>query len=207
MMGRHRGSSHKRGHRRGYSLLELVAVALLAAGLIALVGRWVGQLGQVALQQASTGLLSNSVVVADRLEDDLTAAVSCTGTDSPVREVTASRLEVYVADDDGTVDLVRWEVDTGTGLLTRAEAEAVGSCSYPPLSSGNEMIGSVATGSPEAPLFVPVSEADPTDPEGVYGICTDRDDARCRISALEVNLTVLDAGTPVVSLQVLPVGL
>lgn len=193
------------GRRNGYSLLELIVVALLAAALIALVGRWVGQLGQLALQQAASGIQVESVVAADRLEDDLTAAVRCSGTDSEIREITAGRIEFYVLDEDGNVDVVRWEVDPVAGVLTRAEVPALNGCTYPPVPEGSFVLDQVATGSAEAPLFIPVSDAD-SGVEDIYGLCTDRDSARCRISSVEVNLTVLDGGVPVVSRQVIRVG-
>lgn len=190
---------------RGYSLLELVIVALLAAALVALIGRWVGQLGQVALQQATGNLNSASVVTVDRIEDDIVSAVSCTGTDSPIREISASRLELYVSNGSG-VQLVRWEVDATTGNLTRAAVEPTQGCEFPEPPAGAFVLGSVVTGTAGAPLFTPLSEATVAGSAEVYGTCSNRDLDRCRIDAVETNLTVLDGATPVVSRHVVAVG-
>lgn len=209
MIQRYQNRTRSRTHNRtrgGYSLLELVVVAILAAVLIGLVGRWVGQLGQVALQQATSGLQAEAVVAADRLEDDLTAAVLCTGTDTAIRDISPSRLDLYVAGDGSSVVLVRWEVNPLTGILTRAVVSASDGCSFPEPGQGNFVIDSVATGSAEAPLFVPVSDATSLPDAELYGTCATTDLPRCRVFAVEVNLTVIDGGTPVLSQQVLRVG-
>lgn len=193
-------------HRsRAYTLVELSIVALLSAVLIAAAARWVGQLGQVALQQVATGVQANVIIATDRLDDDITAATHCNPwqLDSPVVEVTQSSLTMYVdSDGDGNVKLVRWSVDTNTGLLTRAEAEPGANCSAATLPQGVIMLTGVATGTSQSPVFTPAFDGILTENATDWGECVDRSSERCRFDAIAVNLTVLDTGEPVVATNI-----
>ena len=207
-IGRHNLHRSKSG-RLGYTLVELAVVAVLGAVLIAIAARWVGQLGQVALQQVAGGVQANVIVASDRLEDDLTAAVHCDpwNLDSPIAEVTPSSLYLFVdANGDGTPTFVRWSVNLETGLLTRAEGAAGEACSQPTLPTGVALIESVATGTAETPLFTPAVGGVLATSASDWGICTNSIEARCQIDAVQVDLTVLDGGTPITVTHHFPVG-
>lgn len=188
--------------RRGYTLVEITIVAVLSAALITIAARWVGQLGQVALQQVATGVQANVIIATDRIEDDITAAAHCNPwqLDNPVAEITPSSMTLFVdADGDGEVKLVRWSVDTTTGLLTRAEAAVGSDCSQPELPAGVVLLTGVATGTTGSPLFVPTFDGEISDSAADWGVCADRSVDRCRFDGVSVELTVLDAGTPTVT--------
>jgi len=187
---------------RAYTLVELTIVALLSAALIAVAARWVGQLGQVALQQVSTGVQSNVIIAMDRLDDDITAATHCDpwNLDSPLVEIAPSSMTLYTdTDGDGEVKLVRWSVDTATGLLTRAEAAAGENCSQPELPAGVLLLTGVTTGTTSTPMFTPTYDGAPSQDATDWGSCADRTLDRCRIDGVSVELTIADAGTPIVT--------
>ena len=190
-------------HRsRAYTLVELTIVALLSAALIAVAARWVGQLGQVALQQVGTGVQSNIIIAMDRLDDDITAATHCdpSSLDSPLVDVSPSSLTLFTDNDgDGEVKLVRWSVDTTTGLLTRAEAPIGLNCAQPDLPSGVLLLTGVTTGTLSTPVFTPVYDGAPSEESTDWGSCTSRILDRCRIDGLSVVMTVSNSGSPVIT--------
>lgn len=193
----------------GYTIAELVVVALIGTILIGIAARWVGQLGQVALQQVATGVQSNAIIATDRLEDDLTAAVQCNpwGTDSPLAEITNSSLTIFAdINGTGTPTLVKWSVDTESGVLTRSESELGSDCSI--IASGNDvaMLTGVATGGAAAPLFIPSINGVLATNEAAYGLCENSYAQRCQIDSIQVELTVLDAGSPINVTYHIPIG-
>jgi type II secretory pathway pseudopilin PulG len=196
---------HDRGSRRrsrAYTLVELTIVALLSAALIAVAARWVGQLGQVALQQVGTGVQSNIIIAMDRLDDDITAATHCDpwNLDSPLVDISPSSLTLFTDNDgDGEVKLVRWSVDTNTGHLTRAETQVGPNCSQPELPNGVLLLTGVTTGTLNTPVFTPVYAGLPSEQSTDWGSCTNRVIDRCRMEGLSVMMTVSNSGSPVVT--------
>ena len=194
--------SRSRNFSRAYTLVELTIVALLSAALIAIASRWVGQLGQVALQQVGSGVQSNIIIAMDRLDDDITAATHCDpwSLDSPLVEVSPSTLTLFTdTDGDGEVTIVRWSVDTTNGYLTRAEAAVGQNCSQPDLPSGVLLLTGVTTGTLNTPVFTPVYDGNTSEESTDWGYCVNRITDRCRMDGLSVVMTVSNSGTPIVT--------
>jgi hypothetical protein len=135
------------------------------------------------------------------MDDDVTAASHCSpwGLDNPVVEITPSSLTLFSdTDGDNVVSLVRWSVDTTTGVLTRSEAPVGSDCALPVLPDGVVQMTGVTTGTSEAPLFSPSYDGVVSEDMTDWGACADRSTQRCRIGGVQVDLTVAEAGVPIV---------
>jgi type II secretory pathway pseudopilin PulG len=108
---------------RGFTLLELIIVAVVAMVIFAFLIRWVMNLGTISdngLSQSQAARSTLSVDVA--LGADTSQATACGNFLTPIRAFDPKVLELYVSSTFADVEethLVRYEVADGT--LTRAE--------------------------------------------------------------------------------------
>lgn len=113
------------GLLRGFTMLELVVTIVVTGALFGLLLPWVMNLVTVSAANLDTAAAARAVTtVTAALDRDLTAAVTCPATGTPVAQSSPADLSVYTRDpgDTAAVLLVTWRLAGGN--LERAAVPA-----------------------------------------------------------------------------------
>lgn len=195
--------TRNRRSRRAVTLLEVAVVAAVASIIFLLLIRWLLTLAAVDATTLSTGQAARATNYVDaRLSADLAAAAGCTTyTASPLRELSPTTLALYTSggrtDGSTGMQLVVWNLDTASGLLTRWSTPIVDTagCTSPPaapaVGSRPVMADQVSTAGGARTFTALSGGADAGDCSVISGAPTG---AACRAGAVSVTLSTATGG-------------
>jgi Tfp pilus assembly protein PilW len=212
---------------RGFTLLELVFVGLIASVLFLVLIRWVLTLGAASSATLDNASAQRSADVArDAFAADVVTARPCAlGEQTALRQIAPDRVSFYISNDgsrpDTPVDLVQWQVD-GTNLTRQLVAATdldgdgiAGACefpaNFPKQAAGKSYADNITAiqsdriaGGDQSlrPAFYTVSGGQTvTDPAQAWGTCAQHQSAdRCYASAIGLNWlfrSPVDGGAPI----------
>lgn len=228
---RHRVGLLWRG-REGFSLIEVVLVAALAAGLFLLSIQYVvGLIDSSESAVEGSGVRRDAALVTEAITSELRRARVCDpyGLDAPFREVREDKIEFYVdVNGDGILDVVAYRVEPQTSgqlALQRGERLATTLATGEAARCGD--IESPADFTTVAPSIQPVSEGKPVfeplrdgrvyvvplarqDTEFCGAATRDTNPEYCLFDGIHIQLSVISAGRqeiPVPIDETVPVSL
>lgn len=187
--------------RRGYTLIELVVVAVLSAILLATAVRWVNGVFSASTSGLQSAAVHRNVTYASAvLRRDISSAVVCdpAGLGVPLEQISPSEIGVYAAS-GGVVNLILWQVSTSAGATVLQRAVISGSgCAY---NTSAPAWATIASGlvAPTAatPAFTalgPSAGGNQATAQSYSGPCTGTAAANCLDTSIQVNIQLQSAG-------------
>lgn len=174
--------------KKGYSVLEITIVSTLGIILLIILSRWVGQLGNISLDQATTQNEINAKISIDAFREDMISLSKCSILSSEVKSITNNEI-IFDIYKNNKFYKVRWLVDPADFSLYRFEQEYLDNCS----TTGNEkkrfIVSDLVSGTSSNPFFIPNFLNEITDNEK-YGTCENPTILRCNIKSISINLII-----------------
>jgi hypothetical protein len=175
--------------RKGYTVLEITIVATLGIFLLIILARWVGELGNIAIQQSTTQNEINAKFSIDYINDDILALSRCDLGSSYIKEITSGSLSFDIFTNNKYYN-IKWVIEENEGSLYRFEQEYSDDCSLLGAPKKKFITSNITSGSADLPFFTPnFKNIIPQDDE-IYGLCDNLILERCNINSISINLII-----------------
>jgi hypothetical protein len=175
--------------RKGYTILEITIVATLGIFLLIILARWVGELGNIAIQQSTTENEINAKYSIDYFNDDILSLRRCDLGSSYIKEIESGLISFDIFKNDKYYN-IKWAIEESEGALYRFEQEYSDECSLIGQPSKKFITSKISSGTVDIPFFIPnFKNIIPQDSEK-YGLCTNLLLERCNINSISMNLII-----------------
>jgi hypothetical protein len=175
--------------RKGYTVLEITIVATLGIFLLIILARWVGELGNIAIQQSTTQNEINAKFSIDYINDDILALSRCDLGSSYIKEINSGSLSFDIYTNNKYYN-IKWVIEETEGSLYRFEQEYSDDCSLVGVPKKKFITSNITSGSSDLPFFTPnFKNIIPQDDE-IYGLCDNLILERCNINSISINLII-----------------
>ena len=174
--------------KKGYSVLELSIVSVLAISLLLMLSTWLGEIGGIALDQAKTENEISSNYAIDLFEDDFMLVSNCQSYKPLISKVLYNELEFNIYKNSKYFK-IRWYVDPTDNSLYRASQEYSNECELLEVEKKKFITANIVSSEQLSPVFNAIYADDVSEDER-YGECLDKRVPRCNIKAISLNLII-----------------
>jgi len=173
--------------KKGYTVLEISIVATLGIFLLLILARWVGYLGNISIEQATTENEVNALYSLSLLDDDINSLARCDLKTSFIKNIQNNLIKFDIYKDNFFYQVI-WSIEPGEKVLYRYQQEYSSQCNLIGEVNKTFITANISNGTADIPAFIPISNSTSVTNEEKYGECINLLFSRCNINSISVIL-------------------